>query len=434
MGIGDLCERMREDWNRRAREDAYYYVAFGRRGQDEEEFFASGLDPAQGLARELKRLPPCNPRARRALEIGCGLGRLMRHLAGEFGEIHGVDVSDEIVRMAREKLARIPHAHVHRTGGADLAAFADDSFDFVYSYAVFQHIPSREVIFAYLSEARRVLKSGGVLRFQVNGLPDMPPTIDTWCGVSIPAEEIAWFARENDFQLLALEGVRTQYQWVTLRKRAPGWFAALEKAEPRAAARVRRISNACGSEPAAPARGRFAAVSLWLEDLPEDCDLNTLLALVAGKQARGAYLGPPQHGLVQFNIELPAGISSGLQPVELLWLGRPLAPPAYLRVIPPPPPVPRVTAVSDAVDLLAGPVIRSGMVRVVLEEVEQAERLEAFVGGLAVHSREIVCVEPRTPTHVISFPLPAGLAPGTHPLEMRLGRRRLPPMLLEVRA
>lgn len=430
----DPCAWMREDWNRRAREDARYYVAFGRRGQDDEEFFTSGRDLAEALARELKRLPAVNPRARRALEIGCGLGRLMVHLAQHLGEIHGVDVSDEMVRLAREKLAAIPHAHVHVNSGADLAAFADESFDFVYSYAVFQHIPSRDIVFGYLKEARRVLKTGGIFRFQVNGLPGPAERVDTWCGVTIAAEEIAWFARENDFQLLALEGVGTQYQWVTLRKRESGWFAALERLEPRALARVRRITNAHSSEPVVAARGRFAAASLWLEDAPEDCDLNTLLALVAGRQARGAYLGPPHHGLVQFNVELPAGIGSGLQPIELFWLGRSLTPRTFLRVIPPPPPVPRIVGVSDGVDLLAGPVIRSGTVRVVLEEVEHVERLEASVAGQPVPSREITCVEPRTPTHVVTFPLPAGIGPGAHPLEIRLGRKQFPPVMLEVAA
>jgi ubiquinone/menaquinone biosynthesis C-methylase UbiE len=430
----DVCARMREDWNRRAREDAKYYVAFGRRGQDDEEFFASGVDLARGLARELERLPPGNPRARRALEIGCGLGRLMLPLAPLFGEIHGVDVSDEMIRLAREKLRGIPHAHVHLTSGADLAAFADDSFDFVYSYAVFQHIPSRDVIFSYLREAHRVLKPNGIFRFQVNGLPQTGGEFDTWRGVAIPADEIAWFARENDFQLLALEGVRTQYQWVTLRKRPVGWFAALEKAAPEARAQIRRVTNAHSGEPVAAARGRFAAVSLWLEDLPEDCDLNTLSVTVAGQPARGAYLGPPRHGLVQFNVELPDGLASGLQPVEIHWLGRPLAPRIFLRVIPPPPPVPRMVEVSDGIDLLAGPRIRSRTVRVVLEEVEHPERFDATVGGLPIGEREITCADPRTPIHQISFALPDAVGPGQHELSIRVGDRRFPPVMLEVLA
>ena len=39
-----VLERMRADWNERAGEDAYYYVAFGRREQDDEEFFSTASD------------------------------------------------------------------------------------------------------------------------------------------------------------------------------------------------------------------------------------------------------------------------------------------------------------------------------------------------------------------------------------------------------
>ena len=46
MAEHDVRALMREDWNRRALEDASYYVAFGRRGQSEEEFFATGVDLA----------------------------------------------------------------------------------------------------------------------------------------------------------------------------------------------------------------------------------------------------------------------------------------------------------------------------------------------------------------------------------------------------
>ncbi len=34
-----VSERMRADWNQRAREDAHYYVAFGGRDQDEAGFW-----------------------------------------------------------------------------------------------------------------------------------------------------------------------------------------------------------------------------------------------------------------------------------------------------------------------------------------------------------------------------------------------------------
>jgi hypothetical protein len=48
--------RMRSDWNRRAREDANYYVAFGRRGQSEEEFQATAGGVVRNLERELRHL------------------------------------------------------------------------------------------------------------------------------------------------------------------------------------------------------------------------------------------------------------------------------------------------------------------------------------------------------------------------------------------
>ena len=44
MPDAQVLDLMRDDWNRRAGEDANYYVAFGRREQDDEEFFATGKD------------------------------------------------------------------------------------------------------------------------------------------------------------------------------------------------------------------------------------------------------------------------------------------------------------------------------------------------------------------------------------------------------
>src|SRR5687768_16405692 len=195
----EVTHRMRDDWNRRAREDAHYYVAFGRRDQDNDEFFATAQEIYVALESELRRLPANpNPRSRRALEIGCGPGRLMKPMSRHFGEIHGVDVSDEMIGRARQNLRDVPHAHPHATTGADLAPFADDSFDFVYSYAVFQHIPSCDVVMQYLHEARRVLKPGGILRCQLNGLDKTAKSYDTWSGVRIGADEIREFASTND--------------------------------------------------------------------------------------------------------------------------------------------------------------------------------------------------------------------------------------------
>ena len=125
----------------------------------------------------------------------------MRPMSRHFGEIHGVDVSDEMIRLAAERLRDTPNAHPHHGSGAGLEFFSDNCFDFVYSYAVFQHIPSRDVVFRYLAEAHRVLRPGGVLRCQLNGLPPHARQYDTWSGVRVAPGEIAQFARESGFQL-----------------------------------------------------------------------------------------------------------------------------------------------------------------------------------------------------------------------------------------
>src|ERR1017187_6025613 len=71
MDETEILDRMRDDWNSRAAEDANYYVAFGRRNQDEDEFFATAAPVVRWLERDLPRLS-CRDAA---LEIGCGPGR-----------------------------------------------------------------------------------------------------------------------------------------------------------------------------------------------------------------------------------------------------------------------------------------------------------------------------------------------------------------------
>jgi SAM-dependent methyltransferase len=418
---------MRSDWDLRAREDARYYTAFGRRDQEEEEFQQTSGDVVRNLDRELRRLPRGSIRsALRALEIGCGPGRVMLPMSLRFGEIHGVDISGEMIRLARERLACAPNAHVQVNSGADLGAFADDGFDFVYSYAVFQHIPSLEIVLGYLRETRRVLKPGGLVRCQINGLPASAAGYDTWQGVRVSAADLREFAFTNDFQLLALEGAGTQYMWITLVKRPAGWHAGLPRHKPPAGAAVRRLTNVFGTEPLATSRGRFAAISLWIEALPPECDLLHMEASVGGLSASPFYIGPAEYdGLSQVNIALPAEIENGLQPVHLEALGEPLCPPVILRVVPPGPTIPRVVALSDAVDLLSGATIRSGIVKLVLEEVERIAEFRASFDGQEISHFETFCVDPVPMRYEVNVHLPAGLPPGRHRLKLGLGGRKL---------
>lgn len=426
-----VVEQMRADWNARATEDANYYVAFGRRDQDEEGFDATGDEIVHGLKWEMRRLPEGNLRARRALEIGCGPGRLLRPMSALFGEIHGVDISDQMVERARARLRDIPHAHVHVALRSNLEMFADESFDFVYSYAVFQHIPSREVVLGYLAEARRVLRDGGLLRCQINGLPETAARYDTWSGVRISQGELEEFCRAHDFQMLALEGVSTQYMWVTLRKRETGWYARATK--PEEFVTIRRITNAETSEPLAPARGRYAALALWVNNLPTDCDLLNFEVLVGGARGRLTYIGPRERdGLTQVNLRLPWDVGTGLQLVQLGWCGEPIGLPKKVRIVPPPAMVPRLIALSDGVNLVGGNRVETRSVKLTLEEVTQPEEFAATIGGIPVEDLEFFCTDPLPPRFEVNFRIPREVGMGSQSLEMRLGRRRLGIVSLDI--
>ncbi|MEO8097648.1 MAG: class I SAM-dependent methyltransferase [Acidobacteriota bacterium] len=435
MSDPDVSARMRDDWNARAREDAGYYVAFGRRDQDDAEFFATATETVNSLETELRRVPKATRTHWKALEIGCGPGRLMRPMSRHFAEIHGVDVSDEMVALAKEKLRDIPNAHPHVCDGARLTEFPDAWFDFVYSYAVFQHIPSREVVLEYLGEIQRVLKPGGLARLQLNGLPrGHDDSYTTWSGARFAPIELLEFAQMRDIQVLALEGASTQYMWTTWRKQAPGWFSQqFDRTFAEFPSRIRRITNAGSSEPVAPSRGRFASISLWVESLPPGAGLHHLRVTVGDYLGNIIYIGPADNiGLQQITVILPELEATGLLPVELRWLETPIAPPATLRVIPPGPSVPHIRSVTDGVNLVAGNRIETRTVKLTLEEIARPHELQAFINGLPVIDLEYFCIDPRPQIFEVNFNLPEEITPGDYSLEVHMGRRKLAPVGIQV--
>ena len=106
----------------------------------------------------------------RVLDAGCGVCGPALDIAAALPDVRidGVTISPRQADIARDRVADAGQQDRVRVHVADYHAvpFADDSFDFVYSYAVFQHIPDRDVVFGYFQEARRVLKEGGIARFQ----------------------------------------------------------------------------------------------------------------------------------------------------------------------------------------------------------------------------------------------------------------------------
>jgi ubiquinone/menaquinone biosynthesis C-methylase UbiE len=217
-----VLKRMREDWDARARENAQYYIANSTRDWDEREFFRTGeINVANEVMPDMHRI--CggarSPRDLRMLEIGCGVGRMTKAFANLFGHVTAFDVSAEMVAGARANLASLGNVEVMLGDGATLGGVPDASHDFAFSYIVFQHIPSAEVIESYCKEVNRVLKPGSLFKVQVNGaFWEGRGAPDTWEGVSFTEEDAKKLAKNSGFVLESSDGAGTQYFWLWLRK------------------------------------------------------------------------------------------------------------------------------------------------------------------------------------------------------------------------
>lgn len=100
----------------------------------------------------------------KVLEIGCGVGRLMKD------GYCGIDISEKMLEIARK---RKPNCEFKLTDGRSIP-YEDNTFDSVYSMLVFQHLPI-EAVETYIKEVRRVLKENGVFIFQyIRGKEDAP--------------------------------------------------------------------------------------------------------------------------------------------------------------------------------------------------------------------------------------------------------------------
>ncbi len=222
ISLEEQLRRMERDWDRRARENARYYVATGKQDWSDEEFFESGRRTvAEQILNDMINI--CQgkpPRQMRVLEIGCGAGRVTRALAEVFGEVYGVDVSGEMIRRAQEACRDSPNVRLYKNNGMDLSVLPPLEFDFAFSSIVFQHIPSREIIENYVREVHRLLRPGGLFKFQVQGDPSLETSPeDTWLGVPISDEEAVAMAERCGFEARYRHGAGTQYFWLWYFKR-----------------------------------------------------------------------------------------------------------------------------------------------------------------------------------------------------------------------
>ena len=161
--------KMQALWDQRGKEDPLYYVLRGtlrdRKHWSKEDFLDLGRREIQGVMQYLgqRGLPL---RKDRALDFGCGAGRLTQGLSPYFRHVDGVDHAPAMVEISRRLLPTNSNCRFTVVQGGDLSVFETSTFDLVYSDMVLQHIPYPHGL-DYISEFLRVLRPGGVAVFQV---------------------------------------------------------------------------------------------------------------------------------------------------------------------------------------------------------------------------------------------------------------------------
>lgn len=197
--------QLKENWNRFGAEDPFWAIATeaetkGNRW-DLDAFYESGRQTvAQALGAVLALRPQLG--RNRALDFGCGVGRLTRGLEPFFQEVVGADVAGSMIERAKALSPPDTRCTYVLNENPDLRIFEEGSFDFVLTFIVLQHM-RQEYSAKYLAEFMRILRPGGICLFQ---LPDFLINTAEPSADGAPAMEMYGMAPETVTKILAAAG------------------------------------------------------------------------------------------------------------------------------------------------------------------------------------------------------------------------------------
>lgn len=209
----------KDKWNRFAKENSSYYIMTDYGDKiTEEQFRTSGERDCKELILkdELlnRHLSPFNNKD--VLEIGCGTGRITEFTAKNFHSISGVDISEEMINKGKERLKSSNNIFLKATDGMTIP-FNDSSFDLVFSFIVFQHMPDKNTINKNIIEISRVLKHGGIAKIQLRGIPTSKK--NWFYGVSYTVKEVKDMISSLPLDLIKTQDEGKKYFWIWLMKK-----------------------------------------------------------------------------------------------------------------------------------------------------------------------------------------------------------------------
>ncbi len=169
-------KELQTHWDAFGRTDPLFAILTlaGKEGNqwNTDEFFASGRKEIGDLMNYVESLSAPVPR-KKALDFGCGVGRLTQSLGDHFSEVCGLDIAPSMIQLANKYNRHGDKCRYYVNQNDDLKAFDDGDFDLIYSNITLQHMAPRYSQ-NYIQEFLRILSPKGLLVFQ---LPDAPATL-----------------------------------------------------------------------------------------------------------------------------------------------------------------------------------------------------------------------------------------------------------------
>lgn len=147
------------EWRALAKIDPLFVVAThpGKRGAwDPAEFYAHGASDWADAERQWRHYEPSLGGV--CVEVGCGAGRHTHALAQSFERVVALDVSDDMIELARQACPST--VEFKQVDGVEVP-LPDASVDAVFTAHVLQHLDKPEHVVAYLRDMYRVLRPGG---------------------------------------------------------------------------------------------------------------------------------------------------------------------------------------------------------------------------------------------------------------------------------
>ncbi|MBU4360491.1 class I SAM-dependent methyltransferase [Patescibacteria group bacterium] len=211
-------------WEILAKLNPSYYVFSDKIiSEDEIKYQKSGKDDFQRFILKDKALKKFleDSQSKTCLEFGSGNGRMTEFLAGIFSKVYAVDISEGMIESAKKRLKYIENISYLAEKKDNKIGLDDKSVDFIFSYIVLQHLPSKKMVKDVLNKFYRILKNDGFIKIQIRVVPahgGLFRYFKWYYGVSFSEKEIRNILKEIGFKVIYSKGEETKLFWLLIQK------------------------------------------------------------------------------------------------------------------------------------------------------------------------------------------------------------------------